>query len=306
MTIGTLVAFQSLMVSFLEPVTRLVALGGAVQMIETGLRRLDDVLRHRLDVSATAPIDSTPDGAPEAVKLTGELELRGVTFGYSPLHPPLIQDFSLKLTPGSRVALVGITGSGKSTVSKLVTGLYEPWSGEILFDGRRRAELPRTLVTSSLSHVDQDVFLFEGTARENLTLWDGTAPEASIIQAAKDADIHDVVAGRPGGYECRIEERGRNFSGGQQQRMEIARALVNNPTLLVLDEATSALDPKTEKNIDDNLRRRGCTCLIVAHRLSTVRDCDEIVVMEAGRIVQRGTHDELAAQPGLYAELIRI
>lgn len=304
MTIGMLVAFQSLMASFLEPVTRLVALGGSVQMVGTGLRRLDDVLQHRLDVSADGPADGPADGAP-AVKLTGELELRGVTFGYSPLHPPLIQDFSLKLTPGARVALVGVTGSGKSTVSKLVTGLYEPWSGEILFDGRPRAALPRPLLTSSLSHVDQDVFLFEGTARENLTLWDATAPEANIIQAAKDAEIHEVVAGRPGGYECRVDERGRNFSGGQQQRLEIARALVNNPTLLVLDEATSALDPKTEKAIDENLRRRGCTCLIVAHRLSTVRDCDEIVVMHGGQIAQRGTHDELAARPGPYADLIK-
>jgi NHLM bacteriocin system ABC transporter peptidase/ATP-binding protein len=303
MTIGMLVAFQSLMTSFLEPVTQLVGLGGALQMVETGIRRLDDVLRHPLDASAAATAPGAA-GETSAVKLTGELELRGVTFGYSPLHPPLIQDFSLKLTPGARVALVGVTGSGKSTVSKLVTGLYEPWSGEILFDGRPRAELPRPLLTSSLSHVDQDVFLFEGTARENLTLWDGTAPEANIIQAAKDAEIHDVVAGRPGGYECLVDERGRNFSGGQQQRLEIARALVNNPTLLVLDEATSALDPKTEKAIDDNLRRRGCTCLIVAHRLSTVRDCDEIVVMQGGRIVERGTHDELAARPGPYAELI--
>jgi NHLM bacteriocin system ABC transporter peptidase/ATP-binding protein len=304
MTIGMLVAFQSLMASFLEPLTRLVTLGGSLQLVGNGLRRLDDVLQHPLDASAAAP-GVAPDAVPP-VKLTGELELRGVTFGYSPLAPPLLQDFSLKLTPGARVALVGDTGSGKSTVSKLVTGLYEPWSGEILFDGRPRAELPRPLVTSSLSHVDQDVFLFEGTARENLTLWDATAPDASVIQAARDAAIHDDVASRPGGYECHVEERGRNFSGGQQQRLEIARALVNNPTLLVLDEATSALDPKTEQAIDQNLRRRGCTCLIIAHRLSTIRDCDEIVVMREGRVVERGTHDALASRPGPYADLIRM
>jgi NHLM bacteriocin system ABC transporter peptidase/ATP-binding protein len=301
MTIGMLVAFQSLMASFLEPVAHLVTLGGSIQLVGNGLRRLDDVLRHPLDASAGAP---AADGG-TAVKLTGGLELRNVTFGYSPLAPPLLQDFSLKLAPGARVALVGDTGSGKSTVSKLVTGLYQPWSGEILLDGRPRAELPRPLITGSLSHVDQDVFLFEGTARENLTLWDATAPEASVIQAAKDARIHDDVASRPGGYECRVEERGRNFSGGQQQRLEIARALVNNPTLLVLDEATSALDPRTEKAIDENLRRRGCTCLIIAHRLSTIRDCDEIVVMREGRVVERGTHDDLASRPGLYAELFR-
>jgi NHLM bacteriocin system ABC transporter peptidase/ATP-binding protein len=304
LTIGMLVAFQSLVASFLEPVTRLVAMGGSLQVVDNGLGRLDDVLRHPLDPSAAPPSAAAQQGAP-AVKLTGTLALENVTFGYSTLSPPLLQDFSLTLKPGARVALVGDSGSGKSTVAKLVTGLYEPWSGAILFDGRRRADWPRALVTSSLSHVDQDVFLFEGTARENLTLWDRTAPEASVIQAARDAEIHGVIAGRPGGYECIVAEQGRNFSGGQQQRFEIARALVNNPALLVLDEATSALDPKTEKAIDANLRRRGCTCLIIAHRLSTIRDCDEIVVMNAGRIVQRGTHDELASQPGHYADLIR-
>jgi NHLM bacteriocin system ABC transporter peptidase/ATP-binding protein len=303
LTLGGLVAFQLLMAAFIAPVNRLVSLGGRIQMVEGDMNRLDDVLRYRIDPSAgDGSAGALPEGT--AVKLAGYLALDDVSFGYSRLDPPLIEGLSLTLKPGSRVALVGGSGSGKSTVARLVTGLYQPWGGEIRLDGRKRSEIPPGVVANSLAAVDQNVFLFEGTVRENLTLWDSTIPPSEVVAAARDASIHEDVAARPGGYDSLVEEGGANWSGGQRQRLEIARALVARPSILVLDEATSALDSTTESRIDESLRRRGCTCLIIAHRLSTIRDADEIIVLEKGKVVQRGTHDELKGEDGPYARLI--
>ncbi|SFS07413.1 NHLM bacteriocin system ABC transporter, peptidase/ATP-binding protein [Microbacterium sp. cf046] len=301
MSLGTLIAFQLLMGRAAEPIGRFVALGGTLQEVGGDLERLDDVLANPIDEIADAQANRVDDDAP--VRLTGQLELRNVTFGYSPLEPPLLNGVSLILRPGSRVALVGGSGSGKSTITRLVAGLYHPWSGEILFDGIPRDDWPRDTITTSVALVDQNITLFSGTVRDNLTMWDPSIPEQRVVQAAHDASIHEQIARRPDGYLTEVRESGANFSGGEGQRLEIARALVPEPRIMILDEATSALDPTTEALIDRNIRRRGCTTLIVAHRLSTIRDCDEIVVMERGRIVERGTHDQMIGSGGPYSRL---
>jgi NHLM bacteriocin system ABC transporter peptidase/ATP-binding protein len=301
LTIGLLIAFQSLMTSFLAPVSRLVALGGSLQEVRGHFTMIDDAMRNPC-ASGLASEEETDTGG--AVRLQGDVEFRNVSFGYSRLEPPLIQDFSLKLPASSRVALVGGSGSGKSTIAKLATGLYEPWDGAILFDGIPRNQISRRVLTNSVAFVDQEILLFEGSVRDNIALWDDTMEEATIVQAAHDSVIHDEIASRPNSYLYRVEEGGWNFSGGQRQRLELARALAASPRVLVLDEATSALDTRTEALVEDNLRRRGCTCLIVAHRLSTIRHCDLIVVLEHGRVVEQGTHAELLRAGGAYARLI--
>jgi NHLM bacteriocin system ABC transporter peptidase/ATP-binding protein len=300
MTIGSVVAFQSLMLSFAAPINALVQFAAEFQAMKADLARLEDVLHYPADkvVSSSPDLDSMPP------KLSGHIELRDIQFGYSPLEPPLIEGLSLTLEPGMRIALVGSTGSGKSTVGRLICGLLKPWSGEIRYDGRPFKDVPPEVFANSVAYVDQDIFLFEGTARDNLTLWDARVADAYISQALKDALIQDEITTRLGNYDCYIAEGGTNFSGGQRQRIEIARALVGNPTILVLDEATAALDPYTEQQIDDNLRRRGCACIIIAHRLSTIRDCDEIIVLDRGKVAERGTHDELVANAGAYAQLV--
>jgi NHLM bacteriocin system ABC transporter peptidase/ATP-binding protein len=303
LTIGLLVAFQSLMDGFTKPITSFVTFGNALQETESDLNRLDDVLRYQSDPIYAKDRPVSPN-LHTTIKLSGLLEVRNLTFGFNPLAPPLIENLSFTVRPGKRVALVGGSGSGKSTVSKIVAGLLKPWGGEILFDDVPRERIPRRLLHNSIGMVDQDIFMFEGSIRDNLTMWNPTVPDSHVTQACKDAAIADVVAGRQGGLSSIVSEGGVNFSGGQRQRLEIARAIVNSPSFLILDEATSALDPSTEEIIDQNLRRRGCSCLIVAHRLSTIRDCDEIIVLEYGKVVERGTHESMKNAGGPYSALI--
>ena len=302
MTAGIYTAFNNLIAKFHEPVQKLLSLGNVLQNTEMQMRRLDDVRRYKTD-SLNYP-DENQTVSFTGNRLSGELTLKDVSFGYSPLDPPLIEHFDLHLEPGRWAAVVGSSGSGKSTLAKLVAGLYEEWSGEILFDGVKRREIPRPVIVNSLATVDQDVFQISGTVRQNISMFDKSVPSTDIVQAAQDACIHDDIIQLQGGYDAEVSEGGLNFSGGQRQRLEIARALAFNPSLLILDEATSAIDPMTEQKCLENIRRRGCTCLIVAHRLSTIREADEIIVLERGKVAERGTHRELISHDGPYRRLI--
>lgn len=298
-TLGAVLLFQGFLTSFMNPAMTLVTAGQTIQEMRTQMERIEDVMEYPEDANAVdREIEDT-----ELSKLSGNIELKNVTFGYSKLEEPLIKDFSLKMKTGDRVALVGASGCGKSTVSKLVSGLHEPWSGEILFDGKPRSAYPRDVMTGSLAVVDQDIILFEGTVSDNIKMWDESIKDFEVILAARDAQIHEDISTLPGAYSHKLVSGGKNLSGGQRQRLEIARVLSQDPTIIILDEATSALDARTEYNVVNAIRDRGITCIVIAHRLSTVRDCDEIIVLDKGEVVERGTHDELMAKSGLYAEL---
>lgn len=303
-SMGVLVAYQSLLMSFMEPFGAMASMGASLQGMQGDINRLNDVMEYPIDgaFERTEEEESALSGR----ILSGELELRNISFGYNRSAPPVIKEFSLHMKPGQRVAVVGASGSGKTTLLRVIAGLFEPWQGETLLDGVPRHQFSRMDLSSSIALVDQDIRLFEGTVKENMTLWDSTISMSNVIAAARDACIHDDIAARAGAYESRVVEMGVNFSGGQRQRIEIARALAQNPSILLLDEATNTLDPATEKQIGDQLRRRACTCLIVAHRLSTIRDCHEIIVLDRGKVVQRGTHEQMKNVEGPYGKLIRI
>ncbi len=300
LTLGGVMMFQGFLSAFLSPAMQLVNAGQALQEMRTQMERVDDVMEYPDDPGLE---DHAAADAPMA-KLRGSVELRHVTFGYSKLEQPLISDFSLSLKPGQRVALVGASGCGKSTVTKLISGLYQPWSGEILFDGKPRAEWPREVIVGSLAVVDQDIILFDDTVANNIKMWDNSIQDFEMILAARDAKLHDDIVQMPGGYQHRLTNGGKNLSGGQRQQLEIARVLAQDPTVIILDEATSALDAKTEYEVVNAIRERGITCIVVAHRLSTIRDCDEILVLDRGRVVERGTHQALMELDGYYAELV--
>jgi len=300
-TIGMVMAFQGFLASFMQPAQKLIDAGQQVQELRTEMERVEDVMKYPVDVDFN---DEEIDEDADYDKLSGTVELRNVTFGYSKLAPPLIEDFSMTLETGSRVAFVGSSGCGKSTLAKLISGLYQPWEGEILFDGKHIDEINRSVFTGSVAVVDQDITLFEDTIENNIKMWDSTIEDFEMMMSARDAQIHDDIMMREGGYRYRISEGGRDFSGGQRQRIEIARVLAADPTVIIMDEATSALDAKTEFDVVNAVKARQITCIVIAHRLSTIRDCDEIIVFDHGKVVERGTHKELMALGGAYTELV--
>ena len=299
-TLGAVLMFQGFLGSFMAPAMTLVSAGQTIQEMRTQMERVEDVMEYPDDVNVT---DSGEENT-KLAKFRGNVELKNITFGYSRLEEPLIKDFSLNMKPGDRIALVGASGCGKSTISKLVSGLYQPWSGEILYDGKPRSYWPRDVMTGSLAVVDQDITLFDDTIANNIKMWDNSIQDFEMILAARDAQLHDDITKLPGGYQHKLNSGGHNLSGGQRQRLEITRVLAQDPTIIILDEATSALDARTEYEVVNAIRNRGITCIVIAHRLSTVRDCDEIIVLDHGKVVERGTHDQLIRSGGPYADLV--
>ncbi len=300
-TLGLVTAFQQFLVLFMDPAQSIIDAGQTIMQMRTQMERVEDVLEYPSDPLVQ---DEKIRDDIEYSKLSGALDIQGMTFGYCKLADPVIRDFSLNIAPGECVAIVGMSGSGKSTVSRLITGLYTPWEGSILYDGREIVDIPRSVFTGSVAMVDQDIVLFEDTIRNNISMWDDTIEDFEVILAARDAGLHDDISMRSGTYQSMIQENGRNLSGGQRQRLEIARVLAQDPSVIILDEATSALDAVTEYEVMSAIRNRGITCIVIAHRLSTIRDCDRIVVMEEGRIAQIGTHDELLNSGGIYSKLL--
>ena len=302
LTPGMLLASQALAASIIYPINSAVKSTQSVYRSQAAMERLEEVedacQGHRLELSS-------PEELPEHPKLRGDVELRNVTFGYDRSLPPVLKDFSLKIPAGAKVAFVGFSGCGKSTIAKLISGLYEPWDGEILLDGIPVQQVNRAVLINSLSVVNQDITLFEGTIEDNLKMWDKSIEDFAMVMAAHDAQIHEEIAERSGAYQSLMAENGKNFSGGQRQRMEIATALAKDPSILIMDEGTSALDPKTEEKVMQHIGNLGITLIMIAHRLSTIRDCDCIYVMERGQVLQKGTHEELLQQEGLYKELMK-
>lgn len=301
MTAGMLVAYVSLLPSFIAPMGQLLGFMEEIMSMKADFARVTDITNYELDAKFL-PKDNQ---IKMSTKLNGRITLNNITFGYNIMEEPLIHKLSLEVQCGSSIAIVGSSGCGKSTIYKMICGLSHPWSGEILVDDMPLKDIPQEILYASVSAVNQEVFVFSGTVKDNLTMWNKNILEEDIVRAAKDACIHDVIMQKPGGYDYMLLEGGMNLSGGQRQRLEIARALAVNPTILIMDEATSALDAITEKKIVDNIKRRGCTCIIIAHRLSAIRDCDQIIVMERGKVVRRGTHRELMGQEGVYRELLQ-
>ena len=300
-TLGKVLLFQGFLSSFMAPATTLISAGQMIQEMRTEMERVEDVMEYPTDSAfAELPLEEDADYS----KLSGQIDIKDVSFGYSRLGKPLIQNFSMSMKPGSRVAFVGTSGCGKSTLSKLISGLYQPWSGEILFDGKPISEIDRSVFTGSVAVVDQEIVLFEDTIANNIKMWDESIEDFEMILAARDAQIYDDIMAREGGFYSRLTEGGQDLSGGQRQRIEIARVLAQDPSIIIMDEATSALDAKTEYELVKAVKDRGITCIVIAHRLSTIRDCDEIIVLDKGVVVERGTHDELYAKGGFYTELI--